>query len=663
MKKSNLFVGVFLNCLCFSFVFAEEIELEKIVVTPYRYSEEFSNAPASLVVISEEDIKNSNAQKVLDIIRTVPGVTVRDWFGNAVKASVDIRGFGEQSAMNTLVLVDGRRVNEIDLSGVDWMQIPIEQIERIEVLKSGMGSVLYGDNACAAVINIITKKGKGKPKLYLQTQTGSYDMYKEGFIFSGAKDNFDYRLSSSYESTHGYRKNSFYKTFDLGTKFNFQLTDDLSLHFNQGFHKSSYGLPGALLENDLKLLSRRDTKYGRDHADSKDYYFNIVIEKEFSKDAEISLDTSFRRKETFTNFIDANGGWNPIYKSKIDTIGICPKYLIKKEIFNLYNQLIFGLDFYISDYSNDNYDLSDILQNFTDINKTSLGYYFQDEINILENFIFSTGFRYESAKYEFDYHDNAFGIHIDENLKPNIKAYNSGLVYKYQDNSRMFFNFNRSFRFPAVDEYFSVWGTPPVNTSLKPQRSKNYELGIEHQFTPDLKFNLNLFRMQIKNELYYNPLTYANENYPRTIHEGIETGFEYRFLERFNIFSNYTYTKAIFDGDMYDKKYIPMVARHRAGWGLGFLITKEMQLNIQSNYVGKRYFINDQANIFSPLNGYVVTDLNLIYSHKDLKLTFGINNLFNKEYSEYGVYSSFSAQKGYYPSPKRNLLIKLEYQF
>ena len=85
------------------------------------------------------------------------GVVVRDFYGTGKTASVDIRGFGETAPLNVLVLVDGRRVNEIDLSGTDWTQIPIDQIERIEIVR-GAGSVLYGDNAVGGVINIITKK-------------------------------------------------------------------------------------------------------------------------------------------------------------------------------------------------------------------------------------------------------------------------------------------------------------------------------------------------------------------------------------------------------------------------------------------------------------------------------------------------------------------------
>ena len=86
---------------------------------------------------------------------------------------MDIRGFGETGPLNTLVLVDGRRVNEIDLSGVDWTQIPLDQVERIEIVR-GSGSVLYGDNAVGGVINIITKKPEKPLSARVEGVIGSY---------------------------------------------------------------------------------------------------------------------------------------------------------------------------------------------------------------------------------------------------------------------------------------------------------------------------------------------------------------------------------------------------------------------------------------------------------------------------------------------------------
>ncbi len=157
------FISIFLSLTFFvvfpSFSLAQdkEVTLEKVVVTATRDVEEIRKIPASVTVVTKEEIEQSNAQNVVDLLRNEVGIEVRDNYGNGKSASVDIRGFGETGLLNTLVLVDGRRVNQIDLSGVDWTQIPLDQVERIEIIR-GSGSVLYGDNAAGGVINIITKR-------------------------------------------------------------------------------------------------------------------------------------------------------------------------------------------------------------------------------------------------------------------------------------------------------------------------------------------------------------------------------------------------------------------------------------------------------------------------------------------------------------------------
>jgi outer membrane receptor protein involved in Fe transport len=104
---------------------------------------------------------------------------------------------------------------------------------------------------------------------------------------------------------------------------------------------------------------------------------------------------------------------------------------LEKSLFGLKNKILAGLDFYRYDYSYDTYSASDILQDFSDINKISLGGYVQDEFSILENLILLGGYRYESARYEFDYHDNSGTFpDLDNNIRPNKKAFNFGLRYK-----------------------------------------------------------------------------------------------------------------------------------------------------------------------------------------------------------------------------------------
>jgi iron complex outermembrane receptor protein len=164
----------------------EPVELDTVVVTGTRTEQEIKKIPANVSVIDREDIRNSTAKTVVDLLRGEQGIVVRDLLGNGKNASVDMRGFGESAAANSLVMIDGRRVNAIDLSGTDWTQIPLDQVERVEIVR-GTGTVLYGDNAVGGVINIITKLPSEEFSMKAGTIFGSYGRNKQHASVSGMK--------------------------------------------------------------------------------------------------------------------------------------------------------------------------------------------------------------------------------------------------------------------------------------------------------------------------------------------------------------------------------------------------------------------------------------------------------------------------------------------
>ena len=168
---------------------------------------------------------------------------------------MDIRGFGETGPLNTLVFVDGRRVNEIDLSGVDWTQIPLDQVERIEIVR-GAGSVLYGDNAVGGVINIITKKPEKPFSAKGEVVRGSYRYHKESGSVGGKWGPFSAILNAGYNATDGYRENGFLRAKDVGGKLIYDLNENVSFNFSGGFHKDDTGLPGGLSKTVYELDRR-----------------------------------------------------------------------------------------------------------------------------------------------------------------------------------------------------------------------------------------------------------------------------------------------------------------------------------------------------------------------------------------------------------------------
>jgi len=119
---------------CVSVCLAQQ---DPVIVTATRFPEDVRRLPASTTVITAEDIQRSAARTLPELLTGQAGITMQDFFGNnASNTSIDLRGYGVTGTQNTLILLDGRRLNDIDLGGVQWSSIPLVQIERIEILRA-----------------------------------------------------------------------------------------------------------------------------------------------------------------------------------------------------------------------------------------------------------------------------------------------------------------------------------------------------------------------------------------------------------------------------------------------------------------------------------------------------------------------------------------------
>src|SRR6185312_5660858 len=166
----------------------------------------------SATVITADDIAHSPAQTLQEIIAQTPGVQLTSLFGgvNGAKTSVDLRGFGAFATSNTLVLVNGRRLNDIDIAGVDFSTIPRDSIERIEITRGNSGAVLYGDNAVGGVINIVLKNGVGGPPVAMRAEAG-VGSFNQRLANLSATTNYGPWSTSFYGNaikSDGYRENN-----------------------------------------------------------------------------------------------------------------------------------------------------------------------------------------------------------------------------------------------------------------------------------------------------------------------------------------------------------------------------------------------------------------------------------------------------------------------
>ena len=154
---------IFIACLSGgipSLVLARDMDLGEIVITASRMEQREGAVSSDITVITPQELAQSPSRSMSEIMEEQVGIFMYEP-GTSLKVStIDIRGFGDTAKNNILFLLNGRKMNSIDNSGFDPMQIPLEAIDRIEVTR-GAGSVLYGDNAVGGVVNIITKEGEG----------------------------------------------------------------------------------------------------------------------------------------------------------------------------------------------------------------------------------------------------------------------------------------------------------------------------------------------------------------------------------------------------------------------------------------------------------------------------------------------------------------------
>src|ERR1700758_4544621 len=165
-----------------------DTETEPVVVSATRFDIPLDQSPASVSVISSEDLEQKQIQRVSDALREVPGLSVVQTGTAGQLTSVFTRGLRSE---HTQVLLDGIPINQ-GLAGLfDFANLTVDDIDRVEVVR-GPQSTLYGPRALAGVIQLFTRRGDGTPGVTVSAEGGSYGTFREALESDGKIDQFDY---------------------------------------------------------------------------------------------------------------------------------------------------------------------------------------------------------------------------------------------------------------------------------------------------------------------------------------------------------------------------------------------------------------------------------------------------------------------------------------
>lgn len=630
-----------------------------IVVTPSRREESIAKVSAPITAVTLDEIKRSTARDIPELLRSYAGVHVADITGNRRNYRIDLRGFGETASSNTLVLIDGRRATLPDLSGTDWLQIPLSRVDRIEVTRGGRGSVLYGDNATAGTINIITKDRTDTDRS-VSLQAGSYSSFNVATNLSGSTSGVSYAIDGSYNTSDGYRDNGDTNGGDLGTSFTVTPNQRLNIFTSAGFHSDVTGLPGELKESDLITGAlRRSTLKPGEFAEVDDLYVIARPSVILGDSALAQVDFSFRQRDSafFSSF--AGGTFNG--NTTIDTIAISPQINVSGPIVQLSNTLVLGVDASQSTETILNttiFDGTETVGMFT-LKKQNSAFYLHDEIFPHSRLGISGGYRYDDVNYHFQPSSPA-GTDFDQHLAT------VGVNFNIAGASHFYASAAKSFRYPLLDELFNFFSNT-IDTTLRPQRSNSYETGLRAS-TGTVSGEFNYFHVHSHNELFFNPTGGvfgfgANENLDGTSkRQGVELSAAGR-SETLSVSGHYTYTNAKILEGVFVGRTIPNVPRHRSTIEFAFQPTQAIGVIMNGTYVGTRLFESDYQNAFGNQDRYVVINLKLRHEQDRVNTFIEVRNLTDHEYADYGVLGGFPVERAFFPSPGINVRVGTTLEF
>jgi len=696
---SNKFIGALIcgAAISLSTAVIAQNSQPTVIVSGSRFEENLNEVPANVQVITREEIAESTSTNIPDILSQIGGLNVRNTAGGQLNlgAIIDMGGYGPTASSTTLVLVDGQRINSIDSSNVSWESIPLDSINRIEILRGG-ASVQYGNGALGGVINIITNGGS-KNLNQASSSYGSFNTVVNNAIFRNTIDQTTLQLSANTSNTNGWRQNSAANAYAFDAKVTQSLGGRDNVYADLFYSYSNQQMPGGTLgqvgQGNPKLAKFNNIGSGTTVNNTG---FRVGLAKELSSMFNLEVDGFYSNKNTFFN--------QPYYSTSASGIGsyptISPSFTNYegwqanfspriKANFGSFGTSILGYEFNKANQSSgstysavmnqvapDQGAAVNPLVSSTNASLYNQSVYFIGKLPVLNSLALDAGYRYQTQSA------SANGVSIwygSTNANPNqtysANAGDVALNFKYLEGQRIYLKWNQSYRFPNIDEFWgwsSAGGSPSFGGILRPQTAQTYEFGGNWQL---LKTNLtaSIFTSVSQNEILYNPATYINSNSPYNINRnGANLNLLTALTSKLSIGGGGTIQNAFYANGPYQNKAIAQVPNLLLNARTTYALTSNWSLGGTLNYVSNQRYDAAPAN-YNSLNvmpSYTVADIYANYKSGNWETRLTVKNIGNAQYSTYGGYgyvqlpnNSSSNSYYYYANDPRSVYISAKYTF
>ncbi|RXI25011.1 TonB-dependent receptor plug domain-containing protein [Aliarcobacter trophiarum] len=579
-------------------LYSQQTSLDEITISSATKSEQkLRDVTSNVDVITAEDIETRKFKTVVEALNSLSGINISSNGGMGTLTQVYLRGM---NTGNTLVLIDGIRYNNPYDGSVDFAHLMINEIERIEVIKGAQSSI-WGADASAGVINIITKSSKDGTHGSASVEYGRYDSKISKATISHKNKNFDAKLSATRVDTDGFSaispksneakdyEDDGYEntTVDLKLGYNFDDNNRVSLAYETIDAKTNFD----------DMIYSSDFPWGIDQTASANSYArtktrNSIASLNYENKNSFATTNIYTNYSRFKNETKTEVGFNDS-KNKTDI----KEYGIKSTIpyLNETSSVTVGAEYKGFE------DKEDINRKYNSkaIYITNTNKFFDDKTIITE------ALRYD--RYS-DFDNKTTG-------KIGIKQY---IIDELNFSS----NYGTGYNTPSfIQLYKTAWGGNP---DLNPEKTRSYDIGVEYK-----GFSITYFNTKVNNLIQWS--AGKNENIKGDSRfKGTEISYKNSIID--DVFLNLSYTNLSAKNANGDK--LQNRPTNKFNFGVDYYGLKDFHFNINGEYIGTRQSVNFDYNKPNVETGnYTIWNAVVDYEiNKNFSTYLKLDNIFNKDY-------------------------------
>lgn len=579
----------------------------------------------------QKEIAESPVINLSELLRQEQSI-VRLTNGDNRQSALSIRGFGDNAAANSLILVDGFPLTNSSLLPPNFNAISLSDIERLAIFQGSQGS-RWGDQAVGGVLSINTRLPHGNI-LEVVAEKGSFNKtFLSAYLAKRFTNGIFIKTSGFNNETDNYRQHNHQhdKTGLLQTGIEYAKgLVSVKVQTTQ----TSAEIPGGLTETQYKAHPRQASNF-LNYIDYTINLYQLLIKHSISSNW--MVETRLGRQTT------ASDGRVAITSAMNESQDFFNPELIGR-IHD--HKLLVGYT-----YQNNDYKISTLL-NTNQVNAKQQQLYGQWIAPIFSTIDLTIGSRLAQQRNQ-----------TSQSYTNQVWVNELGVAYKLNDALEFYLRRDTNFRFPKANEM--LWLAEGV-ARLHAQTGRSYEGGLKLR-REQFRAQLSLYQLALHNEIAFNPTkTLENpvgsfQNYSNTLRQGVTLTEDWRLTPKWNIDSQINYVNARFQSGLLSGKSIPAVPALNANAGLSYFWSEAWRAKYTALYTGSRYASLDRFNKGQKQPGYWLSLISLQYKPKWWVASFEVINLFNQKYTTATVYNTQARDITYYPGSGREyqLTVKL----